>query len=105
MALTFVATFLIFKYHAEIKTVQMNVGKGKKAKATHLKEDYELQARIPVQIIDSRWFTEVVGEGFKVSGHWRKQWYATLQINKLIWIKDYEKQGYIRKALIDKDIE
>lgn len=105
MSLSFVSSFLIFKHYAEIKTVMMQTGRNKKTRTTHVGEDYELQSRVPVQIIDSRWFTEVVGEGFKVSGHWRKQWYATIQKNKLIWIKDYEKQGYTRKALIDRKIE
>ena len=103
-AISFVVTFLIFKYNAEINSVNIERGNSKRTKVTHLNQEYESQSRVPVQIIDSRWFTEVTGDGFKVSGHWRKQPYKSGE-KKLIWIKDYEKQGYTRKALIEKIYE
>ena len=51
---------------------------------------------------DSKWYTELSNdESFKVSGHFRLQPYGD-GTQKLIWINEFTKNGYHRKATIDK---
>lgn len=53
-------------------------------------------------IFDSKWYTEVCNNNdFKVSGHFRLQPYGDGS-RRLIYINDFVKHGYHRKALIDK---
>jgi len=62
------------------------------------------ETQLPITYIDSTWFTNLVVSGaFGVKGHFRLQpkkdekgeW-----TKELIWIKDFEKQGYHRRAKI-----
>lgn len=51
---------------------------------------------------DSRWYTELHNDNdFLVSGHFRLQPYAD-GVRRLIWIDEFTKHGYHRKATIDK---
>ena len=51
---------------------------------------------------DSKWYTEICNnESFRVSGHFRLQPYGDGS-KKLIWINEFIKNGYHRKATIDK---
>ena len=51
---------------------------------------------------DSKWYTEICNnKEFIVSGHFRLQRYGDGS-RRLIWINDFVKHGYHRKALIDK---
>ena len=51
---------------------------------------------------DSKWYTEICNNNdFKVSGHFRLQPYSDGS-RKLIFINEFVKHGYHRKALIDK---
>lgn len=53
-------------------------------------------------VFDSKWYTEISNnESFKVSGHFRLQPYGD-GIRRLIWINEFTKNGYHRKATIDK---
>ena len=53
-------------------------------------------------LFDSKWYTEISNdESFQVSGHFRLQPYGD-GTRKLIWINEYRKNGYHRKATIDK---
>lgn len=53
-------------------------------------------------IFDSKWYTEIVNnESFQVSGHFRLQPYGD-GTRKMIWINEFTKKGYHRKATIDK---
>lgn len=53
-------------------------------------------------LFDSKWYTEICNnESFKVSGHFRLQPYGD-GTRKLIWINEFTKKGYHRKATIDK---
>jgi len=51
-------------------------------------------------ILDCKWFTELIRDTpFHVKGHLRWQVHGVgKQKRKLIWIQDFEKQGYHRKA-------
>ena len=51
---------------------------------------------------DSKWYTEICNNNdFKVSGHFRLQPYGDGS-RRLIFIKEFVKHGYHRKASIDK---
>ena len=51
---------------------------------------------------DSKWYTEICNnESFRGSGHFRLQPYGD-GTRKLIWINEFTKNGYHRKATIDK---
>lgn len=53
-------------------------------------------------IFDSKWYTEISNdEAFQVSGHFRLQPYGDGS-RRLIWINEFTKKGYHRKATIDK---
>lgn len=53
-------------------------------------------------VFDSKWYTEISNdESFQVSDHFRLQPYGD-GTRKLIWINEYTRNGYHRKALIEK---
>ena len=53
-------------------------------------------------IFDSKWYTEISNdESFQVSGHFRLQPYGD-GTKRLSWINEFTKNGYHRKATIDK---
>lgn len=53
-------------------------------------------------VFDSKWYTEISNdESFQVSGHFRLQPYGDGS-RRLIWINEFTKKGYHRKATIDK---
>lgn len=81
---------------AEIKTkVKKEVKKGKKSIV--ITED-----GLSYFTFDSKWYTEVCNNNdFNVSGHFRLQRYGDGS-RKLIYINEFVKHGYHRKALIDK---
>lgn len=62
---------------------------------------YLNETDLDIDYLDSKWFTTLVNsQGFKVGGHFRLQpkkkdgeW-----TKELIWINDFEKKGYNRKA-------
>lgn len=72
------------------------VGASKRFKDVHCK--YANDTRSNIQILDSTWFTTLVkSEGFKVRGHFRLQPCGKgMKDRKLIWINDFEKEGYTR---------
>jgi len=53
-----------------------------------------------ITILDCRWFTELISNiPFNVKGHYRWQPHGVnFSKKKLIWIKDFEKNGYHRNA-------
>jgi len=89
------ALILFLKYcPLETKTI----AKGKKV--SHSNEEYLNKTQLPIEILDSTWFTTIVrSEGFTVGGHFRMQPIGPGGLErKLIWINSYEKKGYVRKA-------
>ena len=53
-------------------------------------------------LFDSKWYTEISNDdSFQVSGHFRLQPYGD-GTRRLIWINEVTKNGYHRKATIDK---
>jgi hypothetical protein len=93
----FIIAFCFFKKYCEIETKETSP-KNRRAKVAGNKYLNETDKRIT--ILDSTWFTNLVVSGaFNVSGHLR--WQACgpgLKERKLIWVAEYEKEGYTRKA-------
>lgn len=81
---------------AEIKTkVKKELKKGKKTIVV-------TEEGLSYFTFDSKWYTEVCNNNdFNVSGHFRLQRYGDGS-RKLIYINEFVKHGYHRKALIDK---
>jgi hypothetical protein len=64
---------------------------------------YNNKTKLPITIVDSTWYTNLISSGaFKVRGHFRMQPYGHgLTKRKFVWINDFEKEGYTRKAKIE----
>lgn len=96
-----VLDYLCLRQWAEVQlgrvstTVKKEIKKNKKIQTiTETGLDY--------YIFDSKWYTEICNdEAFKVSGHFRLQPYGD-GTRRLIWINEFTKNGYHRKATIDK---
>ena len=96
-----VLDYLCLRQWAEVQlgkvssTVKKEIKKNKKTQViTEPGLDYYL--------FDSKWYTEICNdECFRVSGHFRLQPYGD-GTRRLIWINEYTKNGYHRKATIDK---
>ncbi len=81
---------------------------GKQKKTLPDKSDFiDNKSGTPIKYIDSRWLREIIRlEGFKVKGHFRLQpckdetgeW-----TRKIIYINEFEKHGYHRRAQRDID--
>lgn len=64
---------------------------------------YNNKTKVPITVLDSTWFTHLVSSGaFKVRGHFRLQPCGPNHAQrKLVWINDFEKSGYTRRAKIE----
>lgn len=88
---------LLFKKYAQVEVVESKART--KIHAHGCK--YLNETDLDIEYLDSKWFTSLVNcKGFKVGGHFRLQpkkkdgeW-----TKELIWIQDFEKKGYNRKA-------
>jgi len=91
-----VLCLLLFIKYCPVETKV--VAKGRKV--SHAHEEYLNKTKLPIEILDSTWFTTIVrSEGFSVGGHFRLQPFGTGRMERrLIWIEGYEKKGYVRKA-------
>lgn len=88
---------LNFIKFADIQTKELLPGK--KIKEFNVK--YLNETKTPIQILDSKWFTNLVrSAGFNVRGHFRLQPYKEKGewTRKLKWINEFEKTGYTSKA-------
>lgn len=97
--IAFVATTLLFLRYAEVETKVT----GPKERRTRVNEvKYVNQTGFDVQVVDSRWFTTLIRTGaFNVRGHFRLQPHGKGgRQRKLIWVSEYQKQGYTRKATV-----
>lgn len=91
-------SLILFIKYCEIDTKVIGAGK----KDNHVGIKYVNESRSNIEVLDSTWFTTLIkSEAFAVRGHFRLQPHgAGMQQRKLIWISDYEKEGYTRKAKI-----
>lgn len=92
--------FLPFLEFAECETKIVNL-ENRRAKLNGEKFISDIDSDI--EIVDSNWFTTLIrSEGFKVNGHFRLQPYGTGRLKrKMIWISDFEKQGYTKRSKIE----
>jgi len=100
----YMITFQVFKKYAEVELFFIPAG----SKQKHLnveKGKIINELGVDVVLLDSRWFREIVRtSGFKVRGHFRLQPYKDengVWKRKLIYINEFEKHGYHRRALIE----
>ena len=98
----FIIVYHLFKKYAQVQTVD-----AKSLKRTDA-EQPELKTTINgIQYLDASWYTTIVrNEGFGVRGHFRLQPCGEgRKDKKLIYINEYRKHGYVRKArlLTNKD--
>ncbi|MFC0775276.1 hypothetical protein [Terrimonas alba] len=95
--------YLAFYHFAEIEIKIISGGNDASKRTTLNNEKYVNETVPKIEIIDSNWFTKIIrAGGFSVNGHFRLQPHGNnLTKRKLIWIEDYEKHGYSRKAKIE----
>lgn len=96
-----VAELILFKTFLKYADVETKVVPAKK-KEHHIGIKYLNETKNKVEILDSTYFTTISRtEGFGVRGHFRFQVCGHARTGrKLIWISDFKKQGYTRKAKI-----
>ncbi|MFX1707156.1 hypothetical protein PV783_24525 [Chitinophaga sp. CC14] len=89
---------ILFTKYCKMETKIIGAGK----KDFHVKEKYVNETKVPIEILDSTWFTTIVrSEGFSVEGFFRMQAYGPgFSQRRLQWIPPFEKQGYTRRAKI-----
>ena len=100
-------TLLLFIKYCEVETKVVGPGR----KAVHVNETYLNETTLPIEVLDSTWFTTLIrGESFMVGaetgGFFKLQPCGEgLRDRKLIWVLPYEKKGYVRKARVLKEQE
>jgi hypothetical protein len=97
-----VIAFELFRKYADVKVKMLQP----KMKVELFKCKYHNDNDHQIEIMDSTWFTDFVrSEAFKVRGHFRLQAFGTnLSERKIVWIKDFKKEGYTRKARKELEI-
>lgn len=100
MALTFPLLVLFFIEFAKVETY-VTSPKNRKVKIDN--EKYLNETPVSVEIIDSNYYTTTINNNkIDVEGHWRWQPYGKgRSLVDLIWIDDFVKDGYTRKAKIE----
>lgn len=93
-----ILTMILFIKHCPLEIKEIKAGR----KDTHIGTKYVNETKSNVQILDSNWFTTIVrSDGFHVRGHFR--WQACgpgLKNRELIWVSDYDKDGYTSIAKV-----
>jgi hypothetical protein len=103
--------FLVVLAFKKFATVELDIVEPFKKKKTALDPQGKVvnDTGVEVTLLDSRWFREIIREeGFKVRGHFRLQPCKDEQghwTRKLIYINEYEKHGYHRRAKISVENE
>jgi hypothetical protein len=97
-----IVSFHVLKKYAEVETKILEPHSKNRAFNCKYYNDTDHQ----IQIMDSTWFTMLVkSDEFKVRGHFRFQPCGqAFRDKKLIWIKDFKKEGYTRKARKELEI-
>lgn len=95
----YILCLLFLRDYAEHEVKYVHSGH-KKEKIGIKREKVFNSSPVKVECIDSNWFTTIIrSDGFSVKGHFRMQPYGEkLKYRKLIWINDFEKTGYTKKA-------
>lgn len=96
-----IAIISLFREYANVDVKHLN----KKTGGTIFNCVYSNDTEKNIKVLDSTWFTTLVkSEGFKVRGHFRLQpkKHKGKWTKELIWISEFQKNGYIREAGILK---
>ena len=95
-----VLDYLCLRQWAEIEISEIKTRQKRQIKGG--KKEILIEDGISYFVFDSKWFTEICNNNeFIVSGHFRLQPYSDGS-KKLIWINEFKKKGYHRKALIER---
>jgi hypothetical protein len=93
---------VLFMKFCEVETKIVPEGR----KAVHLNEKYVNETKLPIEILDSTWFTTIVrSDGFTVGGEtggffrWQPVGPGRSE-KRLIWVAAFVKKGYTRKAKV-----
>jgi hypothetical protein len=96
-----VLDYLCLRLWAEVQLVKVSTTVKKDIKKNN-KTQTVTESGLDYYQFDSKWYTEISNdESFQVSGHFRLQPYGD-GTRRLIWINEFTKHGYHRKATIDK---
>ena len=96
-----VLDYLCLRQWAEVQLRKVSSTIKKEIKKNKKKQTIT-ESGLDFYLFDSKWYTEICNnESFQVSGHFRLQPYGD-GTKKLIWINEYKKNGYHRKATIEK---
>lgn len=97
----FISDLLLFKTFLKYVEVETKVIPGNK-KNFHIGTKYLNETKDKIEILDSTYFTTISRtDGFGVRGHFRFQACGEgLKDRRLIWISDFQKNGYTRTAKI-----
>lgn len=96
-----VLDYLCLRLWAEVQLVKVSTTVKKDIKKNN-KTQSVTESGLDYYQFDSKWYTEISNdESFQVSGHFRLQPYGD-GTRRLIWINEFTKHGYHRKATIDK---
>lgn len=88
----------LFLHFAEIETKELAPSRQIYDGPTCL---YNNKTKLKMNVVDCTWFTELIRSGeFNVRGHFRLQPYGDGS-RRLIWINNFKKHGYTRKARIE----
>ena len=96
-----VLDYLCLRQWAEVELGKVTTSIKKEIKKNN-KTRIVTESGLDYYMFDSKWYTEISNdESFQVSGHFRLQPYGDGS-RRLIWINEFTKHGYHRKATIDK---
>ena len=96
-----VLDYLCLRQWAEVQLRKVSSTIKKEIKKNKKKQTIT-ESGLDFYLFDSKWYTEICNnESFQVSGHFRLQPDGD-GTKKLIWINEYTKNGYHRKATIEK---
>ena len=96
-----VLDYLCIRQWAEVQLVKVSTTTKKEIKKNK-ETQIVTEPGLDYYKFDSKWYTEISNdESFQVSGHFILQPYDD-GTRKLIWINEFTKHGYHRKATIDK---
>ena len=99
----FVVQILAYLYYGDI-TTKFLIPKAK-TKINSFSY-FSNNTKIPITYVDSLWKQRISVDGFQVRGHFRMQPYGEGRTKrKLIWIEEFSKEGYNRRATKEIDNE
>jgi hypothetical protein len=102
----YLETFLVSLYFIHNCEIEQKILKPKEKWRENGNKHYN-ESNSDIIMLDCKWFTELIKQTpFHVKGHLRWQHHGEkFSKRKLIWISDFDKKGYIRKAMKNQVLE